>query len=626
MFRNYVKIALRNIVKNKSHSIINISGLAVGMACSIMILLWVQDEISYDKFHENINNIYKVYERNVKSDGISYSSTLPAPIGSGIERAVPGISNFTRIYNRHYSLGHENHSYDLRGAIVDSSFLDIFSFALVKGDRNSALSEVNSIILTEDVADRIFGNENPVGKIVTVDGTNNLMITGIVAQIPSNSSLQFEFLVPISLMEANGYDMSNWGDSRFRTFIQITDELSLSEISGKIRHFVQTQWPDTKSELHLQPLSDIHLHDLGGGGLITYIYIFLSIALIIILIACINFANLMTASASGRYKEIGIKKVVGADRFQLVRQFMGETLLIVIISLAVAWGLIELLLPEYNNFTGKEFSFEIMNNPEVIWASIGVMLLTVLLSGSYPALFLSSLMPISLINKSNYSGQVSSVGLIRKGLVIFQFILSIGLMICTITIYNQINYIEVKKLGLDKENIVCFRMDNLSDDYQAIKQELVQFPEIINATATLNPPAWMSVSTAGPKWEGMDENQGFTMALSFTDIDFIKTFGIEMAAGRPFSEEFPTDKGNAYVVNEAAVRAMHLDSPVGTKFSWNNIEGEIIGVTKDFHFRPLHYEIQPMAILVLEWYNYLCVKVDPNNLNRAIDNIKNVFT
>jgi putative ABC transport system permease protein len=625
MFKNYVKVALRNILRHKGYSFINIAGLAVGIACCILIMLWVQDELSFDRFHKNSDHIYRVYGKNIHTDGISYSSTTSGPIAPGLSNEAPEIKDFARVYHNNILVEYNQKGFSLHGAIVDSSFLNMFSFPLASGNKETALSGVYSILLTEEAGTRIFGDENPIGKNVLADGNIDLTVTGVIAELPNNSSLSFDFLVPIALMENNGYDLGNWADSRFWSFVQLHDNASVIAAGEKIKDFEKTKWPDTESELFLQPLTELHLYDIGGGGQISYVYIFSTIAFIILLIACINFMSLTTARSANRVREIGIRKVVGAKRFQIIFQVMGETILITIIALIIALVVTELLLPSFNNLSNKQLALDLTENATTFWGIIGITLLVGILSGSYPGLLLSSFRSVFVVKGLSAVKNLDNAKIIRKVLVVFQFVLSVFLMIGTVIIYNQLNYVKTRDLGFNADNIVCLYMENLSEDYQAVKNEMRQNPDILNVTATFTPPAWLSISTAGPQWEGMEEDEHFVMALGFADFDYIETFGMEIIEGRPFSEEYSTDNGGAYIVNETAVKAMNMDNPVGKNFSWNSIDGKIIGVVKDFHFRPLRHEIQPFGLLVIPSYNYLCVKIKPDKITGAISFIEDKF-
>ncbi len=625
MLKNYLKVALRNITRHKGYSFINIAGLAIGMACCILIMLWVQDELSYDRFHKNSDNIYRVYEKSLHTDGISYSSATPGPVAPGLADMASEIKDFARVYNDNILVEYDQKGFSLYGAVVDSSFLNMFSFPLISGDKKTALSGVYSMLLTEDAAARIFGDENPIGKNILADGKIDLTVTGIIAKVPDNSSLSFDFLVPISLMEYEGYDLGNWADSRFWSFVQLHDNASVVTAGQKIKDFEKTKWPDANSELYLQPLTDLHLHDIGGGGQINYIYIFSAIAFVILFIACINFMSLTTARSATRVREIGIRKVVGAKRFQIICQVMGETIVITIIALIIALVITELLLPSFNNLSNKHLALDITENTSTFWEIVGITLLVGILSGSYPGLLLSSFRPVFMVKGLPIIKNLDNAGILRKVLVVFQFVLSVFLMIGTVVIYNQLNYVKTTDLGFNADNIVCIYMQDLSEDYQAVKSEMRQDPDILNVTATYTPPVWFSIGTAGPQWEGMKDDEHFVMALGFADYDYIETFGMDIVEGRSFSKEYSTDDGGAYIVNETAVKAMNMENPVGEKFSWNNIDGKIIGVVKDFHFRPLRYEIQPFGLLILPSYNYLCIKIKPDKIAGAISFIENKF-
>ena len=624
MFINNFKLSLRNIKKHKIYTLINVSGLAVGLACCMLLLLWVQDELSYDRFHEHGRHIYRVIEKNIYDSGITYSSSTPAPVAPLVKSQAPEVAAFARLWLETITYKYGEKSFPLHSGIIDPAFLSIFSFPLLKGDPETALANPTSILLTQESAEKIFGPEDPLGKTLVFSG-KDLAVTGILADIPRNSHLKFACLVPLSLAEELGFKLDNWGDSRFASYIQLHDKASGSEVIPKIKDLYKTHAPgDSKSELLLQPLSKIYLFGLNRTGPIAYVYIFSLVAFFCLLLAGINFINLTTARSAQRAKEIGLKKVVGANRWQIIRQLMSETLFLTLISLALAALTVTLILPIFNQLSGKNITLNLQNYPILGLGLFLITLMTGLLAGSYPAFFLSSFKPVKTLKGISYMEVQGGAPRLRKALVVFQFALSTALIICTTIINSQLNYMRHLDLGIDIADIVCVHVDNLEEDYAMLKSELQQNPHILNVTATSFPPAYYSVGTAGAFWEGKEKGQRIFMALSMVDFDTFDTFKLQMAAGRPFQKELATDATQAFIVNETAVKAMGMHDPVGKKFSWNRRNGRIIGVVKDFHNRSLHQEIQPFAFLISPpWYSYLSIRINPAASAEALQFLEN---
>lgn len=628
MFKNYVKTVVRRLQRNKGYSFINIVGLAMGMACCILILLWVQDELSYDLFHEHAKHLYRVVEKNQYDTGVSFSAVTPAPVANVVKTEVPEVRNVARIWLENIPLEYGDKKSTLMGGLVDDSFLDMFTFPLNKGDAETALSDMNTILLTEESAVRLFGNEDPLGKSLKALDGYTITVTGILKDIPNNSHLRFDFLIPLQLATQFGISLENWAHSRYFTYVQLHENASPEEAKIKIRALEQRNAPGgSNSELQLQPIKDIYLHSLNGGGAITYVYVFSIVALFSLIIACINFINLTTAWAAKRAKEVGLKKVMGAHRWQLVRQLMGETVVFTMMALVVAVLLVYFILPVFNEFSGKHLALSLLHDASLINGLIGISVITGLIAGSYPALYLSAFQPVQTLRSTLSRGIRGSKSFLRKGLVVFQFVISIALIVCTAVVYSQLYYMSHKDLGIDVENIVCVPVDDLSTDYETMKHEFLQSPHILHVTAISNPPMPTFLGTSAAIWEGKREGQRISMGLAMVDYDCIETFRMEIVEGRGFSREFSTDATEAYIVNETAVRAMGMESPIGKKFSWNQRDGKIIGVVKNFHSQSLRWEIRSFVLLISPaWYNYLCIKVSADKTSEALVFIKDKWS
>jgi len=620
MFANYLKTAWRNINKHRFFSVINIAGLAVGMACCILIFLWVKDELSFDRFHPDHNRIYRTV---VRTEGTWWTSSGWA-LAPTLKREFPEIRKATRVALRNSLFSFEDRSLYKTVAYVDPDFLEMFHFPLRSGDPRSALAVNQSAIITEKTAKAIFGNADPMGKILSVN-TNQYQVpvTGIVKDPPSNSTLQFDVLIPVKIAgEAVDTDWSYESSC----YVLLDENASLDDVRKKIAPVVMKYDQRTKTlrTLDLQPLTSIHLHNLSGGGPILYVYIFSIIAVFILLMACINFMNLATARAGARSKEVGLRKVVGAQKSDVVRQFYGESLLHACLALIAAVCLVLLLLPAFNNLAEKSLNLSLTRDAGVLLILLAITLVTGVVSGSYPALFLSSFRPAVVLKSASSSG--SSRPRLRKTLVIVQFSIAIVLIIGTAGIQKQLNYIRSADLGFNRHHVVTMAMNRVvRSNYQALKEEILRDPGVVNVTAASSRPTL--VGNINPVyWEGRDPGQYETMNFVATDHDYVKTFEMEIVAGRDFSREFATDVEN-YIVNEAAVRMMGLKDPVGKLFSiWDN-KGTIIGIVKDFHNRPLSQEITPTVItLRTNWAPVVMfVRVRPVNVARTMDRIEETW-
>jgi putative ABC transport system permease protein len=620
MFVYNFKLCLRNIKRHKIFTFINVSGLAVGLACCMLLLLWVQDELSYDRFHQQGKQIYRVIEKNTYKSGIAYSASTPAPVAPLITSQIPEVTDFARFWPETAIFTYGEKNFSLNCGVIDPSFLRIFSFPLAEGDRETGLANPNSILLTKESAEKIFGKENPLGKTLFFAG-KDIAVTAIMDDIPRNSHLRFDCLVPLSLVQELGVNLNNWADSRYFSFVKLHAEASPSAVGGKIKDLEKNHAPGgSQSELHLQPLTKIYLHGLNSAGPIAYVYIFSLVAFLILLLAGINFINLTTARSSQRAKEIGLKKVVGAKRRQIIIQILSEALFLTLTSLTLAVFTVVLVLPAFNQLSGKQISVDVQSYPGMALGLILIAVLTGLLAGSYPALFLSSFKPAKTLKGISYIEVQGGAPRLRKALVIFQFALSTALIICTAIINSQLKYIRNRDLGIDTANIICVPVDNLEKDYAKLKAELRQNANILHVTASSFPLAHYAFGTSAAEWEGKKEGERISMGLAMVDFDTFDTYALQMAAGRPFQEKFAADAAEAYIVNETAVLAMGMEDPVGKRFFWNQRDGRIIGVVKDFHNRSLHKEITPLVFLISpSWFRFLSIKINPEAKTAALN-------
>ena len=645
MFKNFLTIAFRNLFKHKGYSFINVAGLALGMACCLFIMLWVFEELSYDRFHENIDHLYRVEQDQFYSGESYHVNVTPYPMGEGIKEEIPEIIDATRYTGTgNVLLKYEDKSF-FEGGIraVDPSIFHMFTFPLVKGDPNTALDEPHGMVISEEMADKYFGIEDPMGKILIGNHQHSFTVTGVMKNVPPNSDMQFDILIPFEFIKEIGRYNPSWGSNSIITLVQLHDQASVPDVNEKItqvrhNHVAETiEDPEIlqrfnerqRTEFMLKPLAEVHLRShFGYGhspGAIQYVYIFSIIALFVLLIACINFMNLATARSAGRAREVGLRKVVGAVKPNLIGQFYGESILLAFIALLFAFLITALLLPHFNNLAEKEFAFRDLFHLRFIIGMIAVTIVTGLIAGSYPALFLSAFQPVKVL-KGGLSGGKGSA-LFRKVLVLTQFTLSIFLIIGTTVVYKQSNYMQHKKLGFDKEHVIYIPLrGNTKESYQVLKQAWLNDPNVINVSGSQSWPAHFGSNSGGGDWEGKDPEQTVLISQNRVAFDYIETMKIEIAGGRTFSRSFSTDTATAFIINEELQRIMGKESAVNERFDFAGIEGTIVGVMKDYHFQSLHNEIEPLAIWVRpDRINYALIRLAAGNIPQALKSVEEVW-
>ncbi|MFC2166778.1 ABC transporter permease [Acidobacteriota bacterium] len=616
MIKNYLKIAFRTIKKHKGYSFINIAGLAVGITCCVLIFLWVQDELSYDKFHENSKNIY----RTVLSVQDNWWTSSPWALGPTLKKDFPEIRIFTRYRESQRLIKYEDKSYNENVAFADPEFFDMFTFPFVNARPEPIFPTVNTAVLTEKTAKKYFGNENPIGKIINFNNQVELTVTGIIEETPSNSHMQFDVVIPVLIF---GEQINTQWSVESSCYVQLLDNIDIESFREKISGIVMKydKRTDQTIILDLQSMSRIHLYSLRGGGNIIYIYIFSFIAVIILLIACINFMNLSTARGGTRAKEVGLRKVVGARRSHVIKQFYGESLLLSVIALATAIGLIYLFLPSFNKLSQKTLSFDLGSNLAMLLGLLIITLFTGIVSGSYPALLISSFHPVKVIKGGLRTG--SSKSTLRKVLVISQFTIAIVLIIGTLVVYKQLHYIRNKDLGFSRDQVLSLSLSRtLRPTYPTLKEEFLKHPSVLQVTAAQGQPT--QVGNINPVyWEGRGPEQYETWNFVSTDFDYIKTFEMDIVLGRDFSKEYETDRKN-YIINEEGAKRTGLEDPIGKLFSIWEYEGQIIGVVKNFHMTSLHNEIQPVVITLSDNWppSMLFIKVRPENIQATIKDLE----
>ncbi len=624
MFKNYLKIAIRGFIRHKSMTLINTFGLAIGMAVCILLLLWVQDEMSYDNFHRNGDNLYRVIQVGVWNDGETYgSSTIPYSLAPVMQEDYPEIADHVRLRTlggRMMQVEDKTYFEDI--LLTEPSLFKMFSFEMLIGDPQVALEEIHSIILTEDTAHKYFGDEDPMGQVIRYNDRIDFTVTGITANPPQNSSINFNMIIPFEILGEERITGWSWESSGY---VQLQEETDLASFSEKIVDTIVRHRPDNENTVLLQPLDKVHLYNpLGHPESLIFVLIFAAIGIIVLLIACINFMNLTTARSAKRAREVGIRKVVGADKKQLIGQFLSESILLAFISLLIAFVLVELFLPAFNQLSGKELSVE-PSNITFLLNLIGITLFVGIVSGSYPALYLSRFKPSKVLKSGNAPRTKNKF---RTVLVVFQFTISIALIICTATVYNQLKYIQNKDLGYNKDYIVTVPTNaELRESFTAFKEELENNTNILGVTNASTSPAF--VGNVNPAiWEGKVDDERVIFNFYLAEYEFLDVFELELVAGENFRKEYMGGDEIPYIVNETAVKLMQLKDPIGKRFAMYNEDnqGIIIGVVKDYHFQTLTNEIGPIMITTLDWWRgEAFIKINPNNVTETLGFIEETF-
>ncbi|MCP4724769.1 MAG: FtsX-like permease family protein [bacterium] len=648
MFKNYLKIAFRNINKNKGFSFINIFGLSFGMACSILIFLYVQYELSFDNFHKDSERIFRV-GKEFKSSGqeAGYTIWTPPPVAPVLLDEYPEVEEAVRIYFDNGVVKYEEKNFaEDEIVFADNSFFNIFSFQFANGSPEYALTDPFTAVITQEAAGKYFDYDDPIGKTL-IYNNDSYRVTGVLENIPGNSHLQFDFLLSFGSLEEQrkrqgrrSYNVQWWFHS-FATYIKTRDASPSQELIDSIYNLSKTHVGDQEDRFGFQqrfiiePLKDVYLRShfvtegLSKTGNITYVYLFISIAIFILALACINFMNLTTARSAGRIKEISMRKVVGAAKKQLVFQFLTDALFMSFISVMAAVIIVLFALPSFSEFTGRTLSLD-LRDISTYPMLVSIMIITGLLSGVYPAFYLTSFKPIESI-KGKFSSETRGQ-LFRKSLVVFQFAISIMLIISSLLVSKQINFMKNSNLGFNREQVLVIPFEGSSEPgakYKILKNELLKNSSILSATVSSTVPG-RDMTSRIIRPEGAPENENQTMNILFADPDFLETFGLEMAAGRFLSEEISTDPSSAFILNEAAVKRFGWGEPqnaVGKEFSYaGRKKGRVVGVVKDFHFLSLHSDIFPIVTQIDDSeLGYLSVKLSTENLSEVLSYIEDTW-
>lgn len=625
MIKNYLLIAVRNIFRNKLFSSVNVLGLAFGICSALLIFLWVNDELQVDGFHRNIDRLYRVMENQQYTDGRLYTfSSTPGPMAPFIKDKYPEIemaSRFTWPSNNLFR--YEDKSFYEGGRYADQDFIDMFSFPLIAGDAKTALKEKNSVVISRKMAEKYFEDEDPIGKIFAVNTKDAFTVTGVLDDIPANSSLKFEYLLPFQVFwDENKSWLDEWDNNNIMTYLLLSEGTDAEAFGKKFKHEIREHVEKTNVELLVQPFGESYLYGdfengKQAGGRIEYVKIFFVVALFVLVIACINFMNLSTAQASKRAKEVGLRKVIGAAPRQLFRQFMGESFFMVCLSAVIAVLISFLLIPVFNEITGKLLSLNMLD-VRILLIFIAIVLFTAFVAGSYPAVFISDFKPVQVLKGQLKSGSRAAV--FRKVLVVVQFSLSILPIISTTVVYRQMNFMEDRDIGFDRDNLFYVWMQgDVISKFETFRTRLLSAPGVESVTASGQLPIEVGNSTSGVQWEGKDEEERILFTNLDVDYDFIQSMKMEMLEGRPFDRALITDTSN-YIVNEKAAEKFGFkNGTAGQDLTFWGKKGKIIGVVKDFNFGSLHNPIEPMIMYVKpKWHACMLVRVKSKETETAL--------
>lgn len=637
MIQNFLRITFRNIARHKVFTLINVTGLAIGLSASLLIVLWIQHELAFEKFNKNAENLFRVEEDQFYSGDRYHVTVTPHPSGPVWKEKIPEIIEQTRLNRLPRVLFRKEENVFFESAIVaaDSGLFKMFTLPLLMGDPATVLNSPYSIVLSEKLAKKYFGKNSPVGQSITLENKYQFMVTGVMKEIPKNSIFTFEGVIPYSFMKEIGAISDSWGSNSIFTFVQLEKGSDIPGVNKKLTDVVLEYNPETTTKFLLFPMLDIHLHGQFGfeenNGPMIAIYVFTLIAVFVLLIACFNFINLSTAKATSRAKEIGIKKVAGADRKTLMIQFMSESLLLVTFSMILALILVGLSLQIFNNISGKEFVLADLFQPKFILSFVAVGVVAGIISGFYPAIYLSSLKPVSIIKGDGFAGKGN--GRLRKVLVVIQFTLSVLIGVTAIFMFLQLKYLQTKDLGFNKEDLVAIPMSqNMKGKYYSIKRELLKESLIRGVTASRGNPVMLGSNSGGARWDGKDPEKQVLIGTNAIDYDYLKTMEIGLVSGRDFSRDFPGDMardttGN-FLINEEVVKIMNIGDPVGKNFSFMGLQGTIVGVLKNFHFKGADQPIEPMAFALADtnYLNVILIRLTPGKTAESIKSLEKTWS
>ncbi len=628
MLTNYLKIALRTLRRHRAYSFINVAGLAVGMAAAVLILLYVQDERSYDRYHVYADRMYRLVT-GTQSSTYEAIAKVPGPWGPAVLEDVPEVERAVRFrfLNQTLVSRGEARFYESGAFYADASVFEVFSFPLLRGDAQTALAAPGSVVLTQRIARKYFGQEDPLGRTLTFDSRREMTVTGVMADVPANSHFTFPFLVSrASETDSLQYD---WVRLQYYTYLLLKEGAAPEAVAAKVpavlaRHLGPERAADYGPRLQAVP--GIHLHsalfrEMAPNANVAYVYLFSVLAFFILLIACINFMNLTTARSVGRAREVGVRKASGARRGALIGQFLGESMLLSFVALALALALVSLLLPAFNALTGKALSMNVLSDGSFALGLLGIAVFVGITAGSYPAFVLSSFRPADVLK-----GQLQGAGGVRfrKALVVFQFVVSAFFIVAVGAVESQVRYIQSKNLGYNHEHLVIvpIREEAMRQQAETFKQELLKDPGVVRVAASANLPGGGDFGIPLQP-EGFLPEEAPSARILAVDPDFLETYEMDVVAGRSFSGEHLTDAGTAFILNESAAKAFGWEQPLGKRIGMEGVDvppSPVIGVVKDFHFRSMREEIGPLVFFVPppNWFVVFSVRLRPEAMEQTL--------
>lgn len=622
----YLKFFIRNLRRQGIYAIINIFGLALGLATFVFISLWVIHEFSYERMYKKAENIHQVYKSFLIGNELDVNSSLPYPLGQSLTEGVSEILNMTRVHRDAALISYGDLNINESDiACVDTSYFSIFDHEFVRGTPRDALAKPFNVVITEDIASKYFGNENPLGKVLTFDRDDQYVVSAVIKNIPDNTYLGYNILTPIETAMQDDPDRDNWYSHFIHTYIELSPGIDKNKLHQKLTaHIRKYMDEDATIQLITQPITQKHLYDLTDNNhRIQYVRIFLIIGFLILLIACINYMNLSSAISVKRSREISLRKVVGANRRLLIFQIFGESLLQAFFAMVFGLFIVEVLRPYFNDLSGKSIVIP-YDQPWFIIMIILLVMVTAFFSGSYPALLLSSYKPADVFRGKILAGKGALF--FRKALVILQFSIATGLIICSLLIYSQLKFVVNKDIGFNKENLMSLPMSgNLGEKYEPFRNELIAHPGVLNVCRSSQLPSHIWNIMRGITWEGNESSETHSFGFAAIDYNYIPTVGLELVKGRNFSKEFGTDSAN-YIINETAARQLGFENPIGKKMGSDSLDGQIIGVVKDFNSLPLQYDMEPLLLCIVpDFYWRVLIRISPDKQEETISHIENTW-
>jgi len=632
MLKNYFTVALRNFTRHQFYSFINIIGLTTGLACSLFIYLWVRDELKVNMFHNNIDRLYQVMINIKGGDNVITWENTPGPLAEELRSNFPEVTHIAQVYNEGdhlFQVGDQG--FMEKGYYSQSEFFQVFSFPIIKGDSQDPLRDISSVVISERLAKKLFSDADPIGQTVTVRKQYEQKITAVFADIPPNSTLQFDFILPFDIHKKERGDNFSWNNADYWLYLTLDNPKNAGDFSAKINaHLDKMNHSDDGEDpmdLYVQPFADHYLHanfenGVPSGGRIEYVRIFSIVAVFILIIACINFMNMATAKAATRAKEVGVRKVIGAQRKNLIIQFLSEAILFTVVSMFISLAIVYVLLPPFNALVSKHIILELFN-PGLWLTALLIILITGIIAGSYPAFFLSSFEPASVL-KGTIMSKSSGIAL-RKGLVGFQFVLTVVLVASAIIVHNQIEFIRNKNLGYNRESVIMFSARGaVNRDFAAFRNEVLNNQAITNMGKANGSLIQVMNQTSSVHWPGKVDGQNPYFRAVVVDFDMLQTLGFEPLQGRLFSREF-SDTSN-FVLTKRSVEQMGLTDPIGQQISLWGMQGTVVGVVNDFHSRSMQEAIDPIVFMCKpQWGGVTYARIDPLHAQEAIDHIQSTY-